>query len=68
MNYCPRCRKNVNVRIQETTLRDVRWTTSFCESCGITLSSTKNKNLDGRLEKLEKLDSLDSLNDNKEKL
>jgi len=63
MNYCPRCRKNVNVRIQETTLRDVSFNTQFCESCGITISSTKNKNLDGLLEKLENLDS----NDNKEK-
>jgi len=65
MNYCPRCRKNVNVRIQETTLGDVSFNTQFCEECGITISSTKVKKLDGLL---EKLDNLDSLNDNKEKL
>jgi len=66
MNYCPRCRKNVNVRIQETTLGDVSFNTQFCEECGITISSTKNKNLDGLLEKLDNLDNLDS--NNKEKL
>lgn len=65
MNYCPRCRKNVNVKTQETTLGDVNWTTYFCEICGITISSTKLKKLDGLL---DSLDNLDSLNDNKEKL
>ena len=43
MDFCPRCKKSVNTRICETTIRKHKHISYFCEECGITISSSKIK-------------------------
>lgn len=44
MEYCPRCRKLVNVNIQEVNLDIFKNVTYFCEVCGITIRSIRTEN------------------------
>jgi len=59
MEYCPRCRKMVNVQLQTTHSAGQVHTSYFCEECGITISGRsslkKKRSLNDDIDVIKKM-------------